>query len=300
MLIRVNYHYTNEFARTTPHITASAQTPLAGVVWQAAFMSLDLPSYSCQQVVWGISGGGWGWQWDCWPRLNCKMKPYYEHGDIIIYNADCRDVLPHLEPVDLVLTDPPYGIGVGYGERYNDRRETYWDWFLPMVDLMRQYSKTLVFTHRVSALSHVHGQDWTGVWYKPCSMGARVGNSCVLPHWEPIFMFGIHHAGTKTNYIPDVLIFNPERAGGNSEIGRAKWKDSQQAPHPCPKPQPLFIRLIQAFAQGSVLPVVDPFLGSGTTLVAAKNLGRKAIGIEIEEKYCEIAAKRLGQEVFDF
>jgi site-specific DNA-methyltransferase (adenine-specific) len=111
-------------------------------------------------------------------------------------------------------------------------------------------------------------------------------------------MFGIHSAGTVSKYLPDVITCNPEKAGGNSEIGRAKWKSERQAPHPCPKPLDLFLRLIEAFGQFCDNPLVDPFMGSGTTLRAAKDLGRKAIGIEIEERYCEIAARRMAQEVF--
>ena len=74
--------------------------------------------------------------------------------------------------------------------------------------------------------------------------------------------------------------------------------DSARPDHPTPKPLGLMRELIGKCAP--LAEIVDPFMGSGTTLRAAKDLGRKAIGIEIEERYCEIAAKRLAQEVFDF
>lgn len=227
------------------------------------------------------------------------MTPYYQDSAVTIYHCDCREILPRLK-VDLALFDPPYGCDVAYGAAYDDSRESYWEWFLPCLDLIRASARTVVFTHRVAALQSITGQDWTGVWHKPCAMGARIGNSVVLPHWEPIFMFGIHHSGTRTQYLPDVITCNPERAGGNSEIGRAKWKSEKQAAHPCPKPLDLFLRLLLAFGQSSAGPVLDPFMGSGTTLRAAKDLGRNAIGIEIEERYCEIAAKRMAQEALDF
>lgn len=230
------------------------------------------------------------------------MKPYYADPHVSIFHGDCREILPELSAgggINMVLTDPPYGCDLVYGDSYRDDRETYWQWFLPCIELIRTHCKTLVFTHRVASLQHVRGQDWVGVWHKPCAMGARIGNSCVLPHWEPIFMFGIHGAGVASEYLPDVIVCNPDRAGNNSEIGRAKWKTTQNAPHPCPKPIELFARLLQAFSYMDG-PVVDPFMGIGTTLRAAKDLGRKAIGIEIEEKYCEIAARRMAQEVLSF
>ena len=74
-------------------------------------------------------------------------------------------------------------------------------------------------------------------------------------------------------------------------------KKGPESEHPCPKPLSLWEELDKRMKDGIVL---DPFMGSGTTLVAAKELGRKAIGIEIEEKYCEIAVRRLAQEVLLF
>ena len=86
--------------------------------------------------------------------------------------------------------------------------------------------------------------------------------------------------------------------GGNSQanVVRISGIKPSAADHPTPKPLELFLLFARLHSHGSDL-ILDPFMGSGTTLVAAKNLGRKAIGIEIEERYCEIAARRLAQTV---
>lgn len=230
------------------------------------------------------------------------MTPYYSHAGITIYHGDCREILPQLDlgPSAAGITDPPYGVGIKYGPAYNDDPKTYWEWFVPCVDTLRARLAPLVFTHRVKALAHLSGWDWIGVWNKPDAFGARVGNSCVLPHWEPIFMYGIHGLGPKSSYLGDVLTFNPVNNGnGIADIGREKWASGDFEYHPCPKPEPMYRDLLSAFAQKSGV-VVDPFCGSGTTLRVAKNLGRDAIGIEINERYCEEAAARLSQEVLDF
>ena len=228
-------------------------------------------------------------------------KPYYEHDGITIYHGDCREVLPELQDIELVLTDPPYGCGIKYGPSYDDNRDAYWKWFLPTVELMRRTGRILAFTHRNEALRHIVGWDWIAVWNKPGAFGSRIGNSAILPHWEPIFLFGIHSMGTASEYSADVFTFNPVPSNNRTSkaIGREKWERDSFEYHPCPKPPQLYQRLIQVFGQGGGI-ICDPFTGSGTTLRAAKDLRRKAIGIEIEEKYCEIAAKRLSQEVFDF
>ena len=111
-------------------------------------------------------------------------------------------------------------------------------------------------------------------WFRPGSV-QRVKEGCGFSHWEPVLVYGKHIAPVDAKQIK--AIGQPEADG-----------------HPCPKPIELFLWLISPSEFQTIL---DPFMGSGTTLRAAKDLGRKAIGIEIEEKYCEIAAKRLAQEV---
>jgi len=221
-------------------------------------------------------------------------KPYYERDGITIYCADCRDILPLLGPVDLVLTDPPYGVDGKYGPSYDDSRDGYWNWFLPVVAQMRQAGRVLTFTHRQFALKEIHDWDWIGAWTKPYAACAHIGNSPIMPHWEPIFMFGIHTLGVRRARA-DVFVANPVPVGAGGKRGRQRLAE-EAVGHPRPKPESLFRDLIWLLSDEGQT-ILDPFMGSGTTLRAAKDLGRRAIGIEIEEKYCEIAVKRLAQEV---
>jgi DNA modification methylase len=133
------------------------------------------------------------------------FTPYHQEEAGLIFNCDCRDILPHLPKVDLVLTDPPYGLNYGKGAR---------------MDVI------------------------------------------------------------KDSHSPDHELKNKK--------------------HTCPKPIEFIKKLLH---RGSVKPtdiILDPFLGSGTTAVAAKELGRKFIGNEISENYAAIAVKRLRQNVFNW
>ena len=233
--------------------------------------------------------------------METQREPYYESGGITIYHADCREVLPSLGLVELMLTDPPYGVDAKYGPSYDDSRELYWAWFLPCFSLMRRAAKKIVMTHHPNALKNITDWDWICSWDKGTAHGCRIGNSPIFPSWEPILVFGMHSIGVMTEGHSDVFSFPPNNNGaGLSEMGREKWKNENILNHPCPKPLSLFIALIKTFSPAESELILDPFMGSGTTLRAAKDLGRRAIGIEIEERYCEIAAKRMSQEVLDF
>ena len=225
------------------------------------------------------------------------MKPYYQDEWVTIYHGDCREILPELPKVDLVLTDPPYGIGLKYGQSNKDTRSVYWDWFLPLVDILVSMGIVTVITHRVTALKYISSWDWVGVWNKPVSMGSRLGNSPILPHWEPIFMWGIYRLGISNKYLSDVITCNPIKGSSSKLMGRERDAESDRmVGHPVPKPETLINTLINIFTKQNDL-ILDPFLGSGTTAYCAKKLNRHCIGIEIEEKYCEIAAKRCSQSV---
>lgn len=206
-----------------------------------------------------------------------RMKPYYDDGKgIVIYHGDCRDILPTLDPVDLVLTDPPYGIaevwkgGSGHGwanaqEQGVTRNE--WD-RVPCDELM--------------LLVCSKGQEvviWGGNYFHlPISRGWFIWN-------KPERGFTLSEAEMAWTTRDNVIrVFDAHR----SDVGRQ---------HPTQKPISLMRWCIGFFPDAQT--VLDPFMGSGTTLRAAKDLGRKAIGIEIEEKYCEIAARRMSQEAMN-
>ena len=201
--------------------------------------------------------------------------PYYDDGQITIYHADCRDILPHLEPgsVDLVLTDPPYGVGIAE-----------WDGAVPydiLPTLLDVSSGAVVWFGasamlRTDLMSFETPPERTLVWAPKFSL-SHTGKNGIFYRWHPIHVWRVPKSHSGPSH--DVLT--------HSTDGRNFWN------HPGTKPLDL-IRLLAGLGGGTIL---DPFMGSGTTLRAAKDLGRKAIGIEIEERYCEIAVRRLQQAV---
>ena len=203
------------------------------------------------------------------------MKPYYQHAGITIYHGDCRELLMQLGRVDVVLTDPPYGIlnfaGVGSGklkDRLLNRSDVQWD-IAPTeadFDLMRDRSDVQIF--------------WGGNYFLlPPARGILVWDK--QQPWESFSQVEI----AWTNLDRPAAIFRESGTLG-----------TPNKVHPTQKPISL-MKWCVSMTEGEVL---DPYMGSGTTLLAAKDSGRSAIGIEIEEKYCEIAAKRLSHEVFHF
>ncbi len=216
------------------------------------------------------------------------MKPYYEHAGITIYCGDCREILPGLEPVDLVLTDPPYelvasGGGLGKKRGYEQSLAGLTDGF--DISILENFQNWMCFCAKAQlvdliSLASKDGRWMLLTWNKPDPTPLMNGN--YLPDTEYIV-----HRFTKLH-------------GGYNDRSRfTVMPGGEKEFHPTGKPLPLVAKLMRAGSDESAL-VLDPFMGSGTTLRAAKDLGRRAIGIEIEEKYCEIAAKRLSQDVLDF
>jgi DNA modification methylase len=209
------------------------------------------------------------------------MRPYYDHAGITIYHGDCREIMPGIT-ADVLVTDPPYGIAYDSGRPREDgnARSIKGDSDTSLRDwcLSQWVGPALVF----------------GTWRKPKPEGTRgvliwdkggaLGMGDLSIPWkldhEEIYIVGSGFVGSRD--CGSVLRFPPEQS-----MGRV---------HPHQKP----IRMLKALLVKTAGAVLDTFAGSGSTLVAAKDLGRKAIGIEIEERYCEIAAKRLSQEVLGF
>jgi site-specific DNA-methyltransferase (adenine-specific) len=209
------------------------------------------------------------------------MKPYYQDDAVTIFHGDCREILPQLEPVDLVLTDPPYGIGEDYLS-FCDTKEILFELVQEALPIVRAKAPLTVLTPGVGNIWFYPQPTWALAWISTAGCGSGPWGFCC---WQPILVYG------KDPYLA---------------AGKGRQRDiiesneaSENNGHPCPKPIGVWRKII-ARTSLSTGPLIDPFMGSGTTLRAAKDLGRKAIGIEIEEKYCEIAARRMSQEVLDF
>jgi DNA modification methylase len=219
------------------------------------------------------------------------VTPYYDDGTCVIYHGDARDVLPSLSPVELVLTDPPYNVvnRADEGLRSLDRGsadsaniDVGW-----LVGAVARLTTGSVYvwcgSEQLSPLRAglvTAGMSTrTCVWHKsnPSPMnGERMWLSAL-----ELCVFGRRPKAAFEPHCEAPIWFGPTEPRDD---------------HPTAKPEWLFKRLVLASSvKGGT--VLDPFMGSGTTLRAAKDLGRKAIGIELEERYCEIAARRLGQEV---
>lgn len=201
------------------------------------------------------------------------MKYYYKDEWVTIYHGDCREILPTLEKVDLVLTDPPYGVNKASWDL---------DFILPEVvpadvlglmpgvwNLLKCPQVLAGLSYRWQIIAHLingmtHGAIGYGN-YIPCLIYARDGIS-------------VHDKNTDCK---------------DFTVGAEVKPD-----HPSPKPERPVLWFIERLSKPSNT-IIDPFLGSGTTAYCAKKLNRHCIGIEIEEKYCEIAAKRCSQGVFD-
>ena len=221
------------------------------------------------------------------------MTPYYQTELGKLYHGDCLEIMPHLEPVDLVLTDPPYGINFKY-ESHNDSPNGYGEWIWKCIEqaegkvvdggmiLVYQAMKNIRYLHKWFP------REWrlfiairNFIQMMPCAMQYAV-DPCVV-WWK-----GSKKPYSRGTSSRDFHIGNTSPSSYRKGIRNAKG-------HPCPRPLDQIEHIIYQWSPDNSI-ILDPFLGSGTTAIACERLNRRWIGIEIEEKYCEIAAKRIEME----
>ncbi len=224
------------------------------------------------------------------------MIPYYEDGSCTIYHGDCREILPTLERAALVLTDPPFFMPAQHYSSRADWARCWGDttilgsWWASILENMR-----LAVTG--SVVTFCDGESYP-VFYPEFYRRFPTVRSLI---WDK----GSIGMGQPWRHQFEMLIVGRYEnstwngGGGLADIVRCSNIPSERRVHPVDKPVALLGELLRPLTNAEDL-IVDPFLGGGSTLIAAKENGRRAIGIEIEERYCEIAAKRLAQEVFDF
>ena len=217
--------------------------------------------------------------------------PYYDRDGITIYHGDCREIVPALDGINAVVTDPPYGVSFeGKNTKHTMRRESGYialddspeyvaTVVVPIIQQFVDAGLRVVMTPGLRNMFAYPKPDGVGTIFYPSGAGlGRWGFTCS----QPIFYYGKDpYLATGQGHRPDSFS-TTEAAPDNG--------------HPCPKP----IKTMRWLVNKASLPgetILDPFMGSGTTIRAAKDLGRKAIGIEIEEQYCEIAVRRLSQQV---
>ncbi len=233
--------------------------------------------------------------------MNSKPPPYYEDesAGITIYHGDCREILPSLEPVDLILTDPPYGVKFESGHREmafggivgDHNTEAAIGGLQIALPLLKRGRHVYVFGRYDLSLLPL-SEPVELIWDKGNKNSGDLSNP-----W-----------GNQHEYI-QFCVYNISKANRTDGAGRLSARmrkgsvlrhlrpnGSAVNRHPTEKPVTLLRELIESSSCIGET-VLDPFMGSGSTLEASRREGRRAIGIEIEERYCEIAVKRLCQGV---
>jgi site-specific DNA-methyltransferase (adenine-specific) len=219
------------------------------------------------------------------------MTPYYDDGTCVIYHGDCREIDAWDIAGGVMVTDPPYGMEFVTGTGRKDGWQSRWSGAAIAGDESTAARDQVLATW--DGRPAIVFATWKRplpaktreviVWDKVVSTGMGDLSIPWRPSWEAICLLGSGFVGRRTH---GVLRYPLPTLAPERQL------------HPTAKPVKLMRHLVDRCPP--LAEIVDPFMGSGTTLRAAKDCGRKAIGIEIEERYCEIAAKRLAQEVLDF
>lgn len=233
------------------------------------------------------------------------MIPYYYSADgkIQIYHGDCRAILPALCLADHIITDPPYDKETHSGARTAADHGSEaipidfdpLDTIVIVPNLLKHANRWVIAFCSLEMLGDYRraaNDAWirAGFWRRPDAAPQFTGDRPGQPGEGIAIMHRPLSAGRKGR-----TQWHGGGKHGYYEFGVVR--DGRQ--HPTQKPESLMLAIIEDFTNPGEL-IIDPFMGSGTTLVAAKQLGRRAIGIELEKKYCDVAAARLSQNYFDF
>jgi len=246
------------------------------------------------------------------------IKPYYQDNYVTIYLGNCLEIMPGLEPVDLTVTSPPYNASKEYEK---DLTKKDYENFL-----VESLSEIYACTKDKGRLAlnvpfDMESKTYGNLKILPIAFNALNGfilkdlivwdqlNTESHTAWGSWRSASAPHFRHQVEYIIMAYKGSWHKGKGVSNIDSRqftrwtidKWPIvcGRKKNHPAEFPKDLPIRIISLLSFVDDL-VLDPFMGSGTTLVAAKQLGRKSIGIEIEDKYCEIAVKRLSQDVIEW
>lgn len=215
-------------------------------------------------------------------------------GDATLYCADCMDILPTLPKVDAVITDPPYGVMLGEAltgdakakqqqpySMFSDTPDYVGSVVVPAIRIALEKSDVGMITPGNRNAWLYPAPSDIGVWYNPAGTG-RGKWGYILAHL--ILYYGKDPRAGKCATASSAWALN-------DSVASIKNKD-----HPCPKPEAFMKWMVEKATQENQS-ILDPFMGSGTTGVAAIQLGRSFVGIEIEPKYFDIACKRIEQAV---
>jgi len=230
------------------------------------------------------------------------LKDYeYFRTDLgVLYCGDCLEIMPMIEDkVDLILTDPSFNVKLKY-ESINDdmQDDEYRDWCLSWINdlykLLNNKHYAIIFTGDIKSywiFDAIMKSQFIFhhfiKWYKPNSQGALTG-TVLFYRTELSFLISKNK--------PDIKLINRKILYQDTLIHNiTSKKDKDAIDHNARRPIPLYLQLIKGFTSKNDL-ILDVFLGSGTTAVACEKLGRRWIGIEISEKYCEIAKQRIKKE----
>ncbi|WP_423896419.1 DNA-methyltransferase [Corynebacterium matruchotii] len=217
--------------------------------------------------------------------------PYYEDDQVTLYHGDCREITEWLE-ADVLVTDPPYGMNFQSGHRRETFAKIAGDDDTAVRDAVAAMwgpDRPALMFGRWSVPAPA-GERQRLIWHKASTPGMGDLTLPWGPNFEDIHLLGRGWDREDTG-LPRVgaVITTTQGRGGGVDA-------ESKTGHPTPKPVGLMERLIERCPAGVV---ADPFAGSGATLLAARNLGRRSIGVELEERYCETIAARLSEPVLD-